>query len=564
MVRRFFVSAVLATAAGCVPTSPRSAMAPPASRLTVRGGARTFGRSFLRQREGILEARFAGAPYARGYARGKLAYSEIAAGEKDLDFLLSRMVPSSFRRWTLRALLAISMRRSERWIGKPHLEEIRGVADAEVPDPLPGGWSPFARQLSLHALHDFSQRFIDTIPLSGACTGFAADASSTANGHVYLARNFDFEAGARFDREKIVAAIVPEEGLRFLSVAFGGMTGVVSGFNEKGLGVSLQSLSGGPTSGAGQPSILLAADLLEHDATVEQAVARIRAARVFVSDLYMLADATGALAVVEKTPRETEVRRGNGILSATNIAMSPEVSARTGPAPGSSSSPARQKRLDELLARARSRLDVASAVAILRDREGGGSVPLGPGNRNAIDALIACHSVVFDLTARRAYVAAAPHALGRYVCFDLDLLSSAAPDDPRFAALAAAAVPADRYLEGGGYARYLDARRANKTAREEIRAGKLSAARQDATRALDAAPDFAEALACRGEAKLRSRDFAGAASDFDAALGLDPGPPDFSAEIRRFRVAAAAHTIPRRLLAFPLSLEDAIDDNRAR
>jgi len=563
MLRRFFLSAAAALLLSrCAPQTPRAAAPILPAVLEETGGTRRFGNSFLREREGILEARFEGRPYERGYARGRLAYRQIAAGERDLDRLLAELVPSPLRRWALRSLLALSIRRSTKWIDAPHREEIRGVADAEFPDPVPGGWSPYARQLSLHALHDFSQRFIDTIPLSGACSGFAADGSRSADGHVYLARNFDFEAGARFDREKIVAAIVPEEGWRFLTVTFGGMTGAVSGFNEKGLGVSLQSLTGGPTSGAGQPSILLVADLLQHDSTVDQAVERIRAARVFVSDIYLLADAAGALAVVEKTPRETGVRRAAGILSATNVALTPEVSVRTGPPPASSSSLARQARLDELLARARP--GAASSVAILRDREGAGSKPLGPGNRNAIDALIACHAVVFDLSARRAWVAAAPHTLGKFVCFDLDLLSFAPPEDPRFAALASDGVPADPYLTGGGYRRYLDARRAVRQAHEELRAGDFEAARRDASAALALAPDFPEAFASRAEAALRTRDFAGAIADFDAALRLDPGPPEFTARIRAFRDAAAARTIPRRFLTFPLSLEDSIDENPSR
>jgi len=562
MGRRLIFSVCMAATAACAPTPPRSAAPRPEAAVVERDGVRWYGNSFIRSREGILEARFAGAPYDRGYARGTLAYAQIAAGEKDLDVLMHEMLPSGLRRWSLRTLLALSIRRSEKSIGSAHLEEIRGVADAEVPDPLPGKWSPYARQLMLHALHDFSQRYVDTIPLAAACSGFAADASATADGHVYLARNFDFEAGSGFDREKIVAAIVPEKGSRFLTVTFGGMTGVVSGFNEKGLGVSIQSLSGGPTAGAGKPSILVAADMLQNDTTVDQAIARIRAARVFVSDLYLLADASGALAVVEKTPRATGVRRGSGVLSATNIAMSPEVSSRTGPPPPSSSSAARQERLDELLAQARPHLDAASAVAILRDRRGKGSRTLGPGNRNAIDALIACHSVVFDLTARRGYVAAAPHTLGRYVCFDLDLLSSAAPDDPRYAALQAAAIPADPYLESGGYRRYREARRALQTARAEVRAGRFAAAREDATRAIEAAPDFAEALACRGEASIRDGLFAAAESDFEAALRLDPGPPEVAAAIRRFRDSAAAGTIPKKPLSFPVSLEDAMEVSR--
>jgi hypothetical protein len=546
----------MAATAACAPKPPRSAAPFPEAAVVERDGVRWLGDSFIRTRDGILEARFVGTPYERGYAHGRLAYAQIAGGERDLDLLMRAMVPSSLRRWTLRELLALSIDRSEQSIGDEHLQQIRGVADAEVPDPLPGGWSPYARQLMLHALHDFSQRYVDTIPLSGACSGFAADGSATADGHVYLARNFDFEAGARFDREKIVAAIVPEKGWRFLTVNFGGLTGVVSGFNEKGLGLSLQSLSGGPTASAGEPSILVAADALQNDETVEQAIARIRAARVFVSDIYLLADASGALAVVEKTPRKTGVRRSRRVISATNIAMTPEVASLTGPPPASSSSPARQERLDELLAPGRPPLDAASAVAILRDRRGKGSEPLGPGNRNAIDALIACHSVVFDLTARRAYVAAAPHTLGRYVCFDLDLLASAGPGDPRYAALESAGIPADPYLESGGYARYLQARRANHRARREIRAENFAAAAAEASRALDAAPDFAEALACRGEANLRSGSFVAARSDLDAALRLDPGPPGFASGIRRLRDDAAAGRIPRKRLTYPFSLED--------
>jgi hypothetical protein len=189
-------------------------------------------------------------------------------------------------------------------------------------------------------------------------------------------------------------------------------------------------------------------------------------------------------------------------------------------------------------------------------RPRGGLVPLGPGNRNAIDALIACHSVVFDLTARRAYVAAAPHTLGRFVCFDLDLLASTEPGDPRYAALDSATIPADPYFRTGGYARYLQARQANRAARQELRAGNLDAAKDQATRALEAAPGFVEALACRGEANIRSRHFAGARSDFDAALRLDPGPPEFAAAIRRFRDSAAAGRIPNKPLPYPVSLED--------
>lgn len=552
---------LLGFVAFCAPAERRR----PAARFAEPGesnGIRTLGRSFLRRREGIFEARFAGGPYERGYARGRLLYDQIATGEKDLEFLLPRMVPSRLKRWALRELLAWTMRRSEKWIGSDHEEEIAGMADAEYPDPAPGAWGPYARQVALHFLHDFTQRFTDTMPLAGACSGFAAGSASTADGHVYLARDFDFEAGAQFDREKIVGAVVPDSGHAFLSVSFGGLTGAVSGFNDAGLGVSLHALTGGPTAGAGEPSALLVADVLERDTTVEQAIERIRAARVLVSDLYLLADASGALAVVEKTPRATDTRRAAGWISATNLARTPEIARLVGLAPSYSTAPSRQARLDELLAARAGRLDAASAVEILRDRKGVGGAPLGPGNRNAIDALIACHSVVFDLTARRAYVAAAPHTLGAYAVFDLPLLSSAAPDDPRFSALGAASIPADALLTSGEYARYRRARKLDRIARSELRGGLPADAERDANAALGLSPDFLEAFVCRGEARWRLGKVGAAAADLETAARLDPGPPDFAAQIERVRRELRMGRPPGRPVSFPLSLEDLLEENQ--
>lgn len=536
----------------------------PTGELREENGVRVFGDSFLRWREGILEGRFAGAPYARGYARGRLAYPQIAAGEQDLDFLLRQMVPSRLRRWSLQQFLALTMRQSEKYFSPAHREEIAGLAHAEFPDPLPGRWSPYQRQFSLHALHDFSQRYVDTVPLSGACTGFAADSSASRDSHVYLARNFDFEAGTRFDREKIVAAVVPNNGHRYLSVTFGGLTGVVSGFNDAGLGVSLQALPGAPTAPAGLPTTLLAADILQFDETVEAAAARIAKARVLVGDIYLLADAAGHMAVVEKTPKAFGLRRATGTLVAANGARTPEVARGIAAAPQTSTSPRREERLRELLETHRGRMDVKTAVAILRDRKGLGDRELGPGNRHAIDAHISCHSVVFDLTARWAYVAASPHTLGKFVAFDLALLADGAPADPRVDKLDSLAPAADPFLTQGGYANYLLARQINVTARRHVTQRQYAAAEEAASRALELAPLFVEALAARAEARLWGRNFSGARSDFERAMELDPGPPGFAAEINQHLALASRHRTPRRPLAFPLSPEDLIEENRPR
>ena len=64
------------------------------------------------------------------------------------------------------------------------------------------------------------------------------------------------------------------------------------------------------------------------------------------------------------------------------------------------------------------------AIAILRDKRGPGDVALPPGDRRAIDALIATHGVVMDTTARVLWVSEGPHLKGRFVRFDIGRLLS--------------------------------------------------------------------------------------------------------------------------------------------
>jgi isopenicillin-N N-acyltransferase-like protein len=71
---------------------------------------------------------------------------------------------------------------------------------------------------------------------------------------------------------------------------------------------------------------------------------------------------------------------------------------------------------------------VEDAIAILRDKRGPGDVVLPPGDRRAIDALIATHGVVMDTTARVIWVSEGPHMQGRFIRFDIGRLLSAGYD----------------------------------------------------------------------------------------------------------------------------------------
>jgi isopenicillin-N N-acyltransferase like protein len=544
----FFAAAILLL--GCAPRRPDTAPTAAAADVTpeVAGGVRRLGSSWVAEDRvdggaaAIFVGRFEGAPYDLGFSFGRLTRPWIHSQETHLEQLFTALVPGSFKRSLVRQLSALRLRRLPDQIPDDLLVSISGLADGYERVPPTSGWNAYRRMLDLHALHDVSQRFVDAPALAAACTGFLAKG---ADGSLLLARDFDFEGGEIFDRQKLVSVALPEGKIPYLSVGFSGMLGVASGFNREGLGVAIQAISGGETAASGTPMTLLLADVLRNESTFDGAVARLRAAKVFVSDLILLGDArAGRFAVVEKSPSAFAVRETSGLsLGATNEAEDPAVRRGGRVLPPGSTSRKRRARLDVLLRAAGGSLDVQSSVAILRDRRGADGRALGPGNRNAIDASIASHSIVFDLTHRRAWVAAAPNTLGPYLAVDLEaVLASAAGPPPR----PAEPIPADAWFTDGGYGRYVRAREALASARRVEHARKngwLEAAARDAQRAHELAPEFAEATAKLGELEARRGNRARARQLLDEALARDPGPASLRAAAERWREACAGDNL---------------------
>jgi isopenicillin-N N-acyltransferase like protein len=532
---------------GCAPRRPDTAPSGAARDLApdVAAGMSRLGSSWVVEDKpagapgGILVGRFAGRPYDLGLSYGRLTRPWMRSQETHLEELFKVLVPSGLKRSLIRRFTAFRLRGLPDEIPKDLLVSIAGLADGYEPVAPPSGWNAFHRILDLHALHDVSQRFVDAPALAAACTGFLAKG---ADGSLLLAHDFDFEGGDIFDRQKLVSVVIPEGKIPYLSVGFSGMLGVVSGLNREGIGVAIQAIAGGETAASGTPMTLLLADVLRNEGTFDGAVARLRAGKVFVSDLILLGDArTGRFAVVEKSPSAFAVREGSGAsLGATNEPEDAAVRRGARALPPGSTSKKRRARLDVLLEAAGGSLDVPSAVAILRDRRGADGRDLGPGNRNAIDASIASHSIVLDLTHRRAWVAAAPHTLGPYLPVDLEaVLAREDGPPPR----ATEPVPADPWLTDGGYGRYLGAREALASARRlesERRKGWLESAVREAGRARELAPEFAEATAKLGELEARRGNRARARQLLDEALARDPGPATLRAAMETWRDACAA------------------------
>jgi hypothetical protein len=390
--------------------------------LAVKGARAWVGDSWLGRERGIWEAHLDGEPYALGWAQGRLGNRLFLETEDYMFGEMARYVPSRVALWLIRAGVRLQYRHVGDLMPAERAEEIAGMARGV--DDLHGDFLPiYHRLVFYHALHDITQG-LEHSPLLG-CTAFAASGPASANGHLIIGRNFDFEGPEIFDRDKAILFFKPRGKIPFASIAWLGMSGVITGLNAEGIYVSINAARSDDKGGDGMPVEILVREIMEQARSIDDVVALVKKTPVMVPDFYLVGDGkTGESAVLERTPRRLEVRRASradGTSLLTNHALAPSFAAdaENDRLKRYLTSGARYKRLEELVKHWRGQIDPRKALEILRDKKGPGGSDLGLGNRNALDAIIATHSVVVDASALTIWVSTGPHLTGRYVGFDL-------------------------------------------------------------------------------------------------------------------------------------------------
>ncbi|RMG10418.1 MAG: hypothetical protein D6731_17490 [Planctomycetota bacterium] len=429
-----------------------------AVRIVDARGRRRVGKSWFLRREGASLLYLEGDPFSIGYSNARLTAELFEEQERSLIETVRRFFPSSLSFWGVATLVLVNNRSLPDFVPEEYQREIHGLS-LGAPDPFPELGPRYHRILNYHAAHDISHWVWDR-PVVG-CSAFAARGPETRSGHLLVGRNFDFEAGRHFDRNKIIGLYRPEQGYSFLSVSWPGMAGAVTGLNERRLYCSINGAHSSDRARIGEPVSLLVREVLQYCGTIEEAVERIRRAQVFVSDSYLVASGeTGDAVVVEKTPARAEVRgfEKGDLLFQTNHFEAPGFLREPGNLEqlreGTTSR--RRERLEELVHAARGRLDPPLVARILRDRRDVGGGPLALGHRGALNALIATHSVVCDVTAGILWVSRGPYPLGRYDAYRIDA----------FGEEVAPPIPADPLLASDAPARLERARALIAAARE--------------------------------------------------------------------------------------------------
>jgi len=150
-----------------------------------------------------------------------------------------------------------------------------------------------------------------------SCAGVSPGRS--VDGAVRLARNLDWWGGEVLSGLELVVVETGPGQRPFVSFTWPGLVGAVTGMNGAGLTVANLVALKQAGSPAGQvPVLFLLREVLEQDASVDEALARLKATRAGAAQSFALADPERAVAV-ERGPGHWRVRPAvQGLALVTN------------------------------------------------------------------------------------------------------------------------------------------------------------------------------------------------------------------------------------------------------
>ncbi len=369
---------------------------------------------------GINQLILKGSPLERGYAAGNLTERILYAQEKSLTDIFYQFVPNLIIRNLFIAALTRWYSGIEKYFEPWMLEEMYGVSlsTSHEFDTLS---DRFSRQIAYHGLHEVGQMLIDNDIATMGCTVFAIP-----NGHSWMiGRNFDFEAGRIFDEEKIMKWVFPDQGNAFLSVIWAGMVGVVTGVNEKGVYISLNAAASDDSKRLGTPSTLVILKALQFANNAEEAKKIIEDASMFITDIFIVGDKSQHLYRIEKSPQKfesIELKEASVITNhligktwtndKTNERRKREITTLTRSERGELLLKGLQKENSQDLTH--------TMLSFLRDKRDAQANLYSFGNHNAIDSLVATHSVIYDAAHSLLYVSESPGLSNKFLGFDLN------------------------------------------------------------------------------------------------------------------------------------------------
>ncbi len=380
----------------------------------------TLGNNWFRKsKSGLWEMYIEGKPYERGVITGILAKELIFKQEKAFVNQFDKMVPNKHYLSFLRYFVAWFNRNLDQYTENEFQQEIYGISQS-ASDTFNFIGPKFQRMLNYHAAHDIGHA-LQNYHMVG-CTSFAAWGNATEDSTLIIGRNFDFYVGDEFARNKIVCFVNPDKGYRFLSVTWAGMTGVVSGMNEKGLTVTLNAAKSDIPLSAATPISLISREVLQYAKNIDEAYTIIKKRKSFVSESFLIGSSLDhRCCIIEKSPSKIGIffSPDNRIICTNHFQSTTFIKDKLNIENiQTSATQYRYERVNELLNQYQ-KLNVSTVATILRDQKGLNNSDIGMGNEKAINQLIAHHSIIFKPEQLQVWVSTSPYQLGQYIAYDL-------------------------------------------------------------------------------------------------------------------------------------------------
>jgi len=227
-----------------------------------------------------------GSPYEIGRQHGEALREEVQAAVNHVlgyfrRYLQIPWVRSLAVNWWLDG----AWRQALPFIPRAYLEELRGLAD--------GSGVPLRELFRLHAIPDRTY----------SCSTFAAWGRTTADGRLIHVRNLDWNIETGVQRFAAVFVVRPSGKRAFVSLAWAGFIGVLTGVNDAQLSLGQIGAETVDATFRGEPMAFVMRRVLEEAEDVEGAARTIREAQRTVGVNYVVADAKARRALALETTR---------------------------------------------------------------------------------------------------------------------------------------------------------------------------------------------------------------------------------------------------------------------
>ncbi|MDR1129468.1 MAG: C45 family peptidase [Prevotellaceae bacterium] len=370
----------------------------------------------LKNRYGLWEMYASGDAIDRGNKIGALSKELIMKQEDVFVDYLKNIIPSKFMLHFLRIGVGIYNRNLGRYIPEENKEEIYAISRYASTGY---NWigNSYQRMMNYHSAHDIGHA-VQLMGFAG-CSALAVWGDKTQDGNLLIGRNFDFHVNDEFAKDKILLFVNPEKGYRHAFVTWGGMIGVVSGMNERGLCVLVNAAPSDIPFSSATPVTILARRILQYARNIDEATTIAAGSKTFISEQFIIASAEDNKVVsIEKTKDGQAVYSStNPYMLCTNHFQSEELSSKENGEKNFSIS--RMERMLELTDSIKT-FTPQKMVDFLRDKKGKNGTNIGLGNESSIDQLIAHHSVVFHPYSKTIWVSTAPYQEGAFLAYNLN------------------------------------------------------------------------------------------------------------------------------------------------